>query len=116
MSGLTLHELVRGWERNHPGLMLFDLASTKVKPQGVIIRTAADFAAIEKADREAKMEEEQRKIFQAVLLELKQKTADRGLRETVDAIGARLRFSMDIECGICFFTSHSRVFFRCQLH
>lgn len=86
LSGLKLHELVRGWERSHPGLMRLDLASTEVKLHGVIIHTAADFAAIEKADREAKMEEEQRKIFQAVLLELNQKMAGRAACETVEVI------------------------------
>lgn len=69
-----------------PVLMRLDLASTEVKLHGVIIHTAADFAAIEKADREAKMEEEQRKIFQAVLLELNQKMAGRAACETVEVI------------------------------
>lgn len=50
--------------------MHLDHDSTEVLLQGVVVRTAADFAAIEKADRDAKMEEEQRKIFQVVLLEL----------------------------------------------
>lgn len=67
--------------------MSLDLASTEVKLRGVIVRTAADFAAIEKADRDAKVEEEQRKTFQVVLLEFKQKMADRS-GKSCEIVGA----------------------------
>lgn len=84
----TLHDEIRAWERKHPGMMRLDTACTCVKLHGVIVRTAADFAALKQADRELRMEEEQRKNFQAVLLELKQKMADRAgnLHKEVEAI------------------------------
>ena len=84
----TLHDEIRTWERKHPGMMRLNTACTWVKLHGVIVRTAADFAALEQADRELRMEEEQRKSFQAVLLELKQKMADRAgrLHKEVEAI------------------------------
>lgn len=84
----TLHDEIRAWERKHPGMMRLDIACTWVELHGVIVRIAADFAALEQTDRELRMEEEQRKNFQAVLLELKQKMADRAgrLHKEVEAI------------------------------
>jgi hypothetical protein len=82
----TLHDEIRAWERKHHGMMRLDTARTEVKLHGVIVRTAADFAAMEQADKESKMEEEQRKIFQSVLLELKQRVANRAGRESVETI------------------------------
>lgn len=84
----TLHDQIRAWERRHRSSMRLDLAATEVTLHGVVIRTAADFAALEKADRDAKMEEEQRELFHTVLRELKQKAAERagGSCETLDVI------------------------------
>lgn len=80
VKDMTLHEQTRDWEEKCSSVMRLDTASTVVRLHGVIVHTAADFAAIERADRDAKMEDEQRKIFQGVLLELKQKAADRAGR------------------------------------
>jgi len=77
VENTTLHDETRAWEEKYSSWMSLDLAFTEVKLRGVIVRTPADFAAIEKADRDAKMEEEQRKAFQAVVLEFKQNIADR---------------------------------------
>lgn len=77
VKDMTLHEQTRDWEEKCSSIMRLDTASTVVRLHGVIVHTAADFAAIEKADRDAKMEAEQRKVLQAVLLELKQKTSDK---------------------------------------
>jgi hypothetical protein len=87
MDDMTLHDQIRAWDAKQPSMTRLDLAATEVMLDGVDIRTAADFAAMEKADRDAKMEAEQRKIFQAVLLELMQKAADRAgnLREVEEA-------------------------------
>lgn len=90
VENTTIHDEIRAWEEKHPkcGMMHLDGGCTEVRLHGVVVRTAADFAAMEQADREFKMEEEQRKFVQAVLLELKQKMADRAKqsRETVKAI------------------------------
>lgn len=82
LNHAPLHHLTRVWEEKHRTMMCLD--GTDVRLHGVVIRTAADFAATEKADRDAKMEGAQRKIFQGVLLELMHRTADRA--ETMKTI------------------------------
>jgi hypothetical protein len=88
VKDMTLHEQTRDWEEKCSSVMRLDTVSTVVRLHGVIVHTAADFAAIEQSDRETKMEKEQRRSFQAVMLELKQKAADRArdISETVKAI------------------------------
>ena len=91
----TVHDEIRTWEEKHPkcGMMLLDGGCTAVRLHGVVVRTAADYAAIEKADRDSKMEDEQREIFQAVLLELMHRAAVRAdtieIIETAEEYGAR---------------------------
>lgn len=70
VENTTIHDEIRAWEEKHPkcGMMPLDGGCTEVRLNCVIGRTAANFAAMEEADREFKMEEEQRKFFQAVLL------------------------------------------------
>jgi hypothetical protein len=82
----TVHDEIRACEEKHPkcGIMSLDLVSTEVRLHGVVVRTAADFAAIEQADRDSKMEDEQREIFQAVLLELMHRATVRA--DTIEAI------------------------------
>lgn len=88
LNSASLHHLTRVWEEKHRTMMCLD--STDVRLHGVVICTAADFAAIEKADRDSKMEEEQRKTFQAVLLELMHRTADRA--ETMETIETTVEY------------------------
>lgn len=79
----TVHDEMRASKNHYPsyGMMRLDDACTEIRLHGVIVRTAADFAAIEK-------EAKQRKTFQAVLLELKQRVAGRAGNpcETLEAV------------------------------
>jgi hypothetical protein len=77
VENTTLHSEIRAWEEKHPGMMRLETRATQIKLYGVMIRTATDFAAMEQADRELEMEEDQHNIFQGVLLELKQTVADK---------------------------------------
>lgn len=85
LSNATLHHLTRVWEEKHRTMMC--LESTEVRLHGVVISTAADFAAIEKADKDLKMEKAQREMFQGVLLELMHRVVDRAdTSETTETV------------------------------
>jgi len=73
-----LFDRVKAWEKKHPDMARLDLEATRIRLHGVVIRTAADFAAMKKADGEVKLKEDQREVFAELMRRVKQRMDDRG--------------------------------------
>lgn len=68
----TLHDEILAWEEKYASVMMFS-AFTSIDLHGVIIRNDADHAVAAKAEKELKMERDQREHYQKVLIELQER-------------------------------------------